>query len=77
MHVERKMIGGKDALNDPLGVVHEDVHWVWSIIPLGRNPNGYQVQVCCNGFRYIVSLLTYSLEYSLRFWPGRDFRSGI
>ena len=22
--------------------MHGDVRWVWSIIPMGRNPNGYQ-----------------------------------
>jgi hypothetical protein len=55
MQVERKMIGGKDALNDPFGVVHEGAHWVWSIIPMGRNPNGYQVQVYGRGFRIIAT----------------------
>ena len=49
------MYGGKDALNDPpLGVVHEGAHWVWFIIPLGRKPNGYQVQVYARGDSYIA-----------------------
>jgi hypothetical protein len=51
-----KMIGGKDALSDPFGVAHEGAHWVWSIIPMGRKPNGYQVQVSARGF-LIIALL--------------------
>jgi hypothetical protein len=50
------MYGGKDALNDPFRVVHEVDHWVWFIIPVGRKPNGYQVQVCSYGYRYIAPL---------------------
>ena len=56
MHVKMEDDRRKRRSNDPFRVVHEVDHWVWFIIPVGRKPNGYQVQVYARGDRNIAIL---------------------